>query len=116
MLTNEQIQKMILQAKHDHRMYVNRGWALDGIHDPIILVGALTELLALREALRWRKYPEEKPYIGQRCVLKYIFDKKQSLYECGARFSRDNCFITIEGDAESLLDPHYWLPIPEGGE
>jgi len=47
------------------------GWGLSGIQPEnwILLDHAVDELVKLREQLRWRKWPEEKPEAEQHCQL-----------------------------------------------
>ena len=68
------------------------------------------ELLKARDALRWRKYPEEKPEDG-RYMFKYF--RKH-----GNKITEENFVFPVDGGYVPFKDSHaiFWLPIPPMGE
>ena len=59
-----------------------------------------------QDALRWRKYPEEKPEDG-RYMFKY-------LRKHGNKITEENVVFPVDGGYVPFKDSHaiYWLPIP----
>lgn len=64
------------------------------------------ELLKAKDALRWRKYPEEKPEDG-RYMFKY-------LRKHGNKITEENVIFPVDDGYVPFKDSHaiYWLPIP----
>lgn len=64
------------------------------------------ELLKAKDALRWRKYPEEKPEDG-RYMFKY-------LRKHGKKITEENVIFPVDDGYVPFKDSHaiYWLPIP----
>jgi hypothetical protein len=87
------------------------GWGLSGIQPEnwILLDHAVDELVKLRDQLRWRKWPDEKPEVEQQCQL--ILANKLAPILCCSKYPFDHW--------ENLNATH-WRPIgplpSEGGE
>ena len=65
-----------------------------------------SKLHKAKDALRWRKYPEEKPEDG-RYIFKY-------LRKHGNKITEENVVFPVDGGYVPFKDSHaiYWLPIP----
>ena len=64
------------------------------------------ELLKARDALRWRKYPEEKPKDNGDClVTDYLGDIAVLFYSTEDELWCSSRIVGVEGIV-------YWLPIP----
>jgi hypothetical protein len=75
----------------------------------LVSIGYLAqEVISRREALRWRKYPDEKPELKQRCLIRFLANGKYS-HQFIAVFCAD-------GTWGSWRTPTEWRPLPEGGE
>ena len=69
------------------------------------LATALAENERLREQLRWRKWPDEKPEDQQDCIVAF-----EPAGEFGAANFRDREWL-VGWDAEGK-DPTFWMPLP----
>ena len=100
-MSNEHVLKFIVAL-------LQAGQAVFDPEDFDTLKAAINELATLRETLRWRKYPEEKPEVGK-------------LYNCEIHYQWKNQpmkvqFALLEFQNDWTRDVVRYLPLPAAPE